>query len=119
VQKSPVVSGDTLRALLQLVAPFAPHLAEELWARLGETSSILYAPWPKFDPAKIASTETKLVFQINGRHRGDQLVPIGLTQDNAVELARKHPKVAPYLDGKVAKRVVYVPGKIINIIVEG
>jgi leucyl-tRNA synthetase len=119
VQKSPVVSRDTLRALLQLVAPFAPHLAEELWARLGETSSILYAPWPKFDPAKIASTETKLVFQINGRHRGDQLVPIGLTQDNAVELARKHPKVAPYLDGKVAKRVVYVPGKIINIIVEG
>ena len=119
VQKSSAVSRDTIRALLQLVAPFAPHLAEELWSRLGEKSSILHAPWPKFDPAKVASTETKLVFQINGRHRGDQLVPIGLSQDAAVELARKHPKVAPYLDGKPVKRVVYVPGKIINIIVEG
>ncbi len=61
----------------------------------------------------------KLVFQVNGRHRGDQLVSVGLTQEAALELAQAHPKVAPFFAGKLIKRVVYVPGKIINIIVEG
>jgi leucyl-tRNA synthetase len=75
-------------------------------------------PWPQFDPAKLASTEVKLVFQVNGKHRGDQLVPIGIAQDDAVSAARANPRVAPHLEGKTVKRVIYVPGKILNIVVE-
>ncbi len=118
LQKAPVVSRATVLAFVQLLAPFAPHLAEELWARLGEQPSIQNAPWPKFDPVRLTATEVKLVFQVSGKHRGDQLVPVGLTQDEAVALAKAHPRVAPHLEGKSIVRVVYVPGKILNIVVQ-
>jgi leucyl-tRNA synthetase len=118
VQKSPQVRRTTMLAFLQVLAPFAPHFAEELWERLGESPSIQGAPWPQVDTSKITSSEVKLVFQVNGRHRGDQLVPIGLSQDEAVQLARVHPRVGPHLDGKTLKRVVFVPGKILNLVAE-
>jgi leucyl-tRNA synthetase len=117
MQDAPAVSRATALAFLQLLAPFAPHIAEELWARLGEKPSILHAPWPAFDPAKLAESSVKLVFQINGKHRGDELVPVGLSQDAAVALAKKHPRVAPFLEGKPIQRVIYVPGRILNIVV--
>ena len=117
LQKAAPVRRGSLLKFLQLLAPFAPHVSEELWARLGETSSIALSSWPAFDPAKLTTTQAKLVFQINGKHRGDQLVPVGLSQEEALETARRHPKAAPYLEGKIIKRVVYVPGKIINIVV--
>ena len=121
LQKAPQVNRSTVLAFLQLLAPFAPHMAEELWARVGGgtvTTSILHATWPRFDEAKLASSEVKLVFQVNGKHRGDQLVNVGLSQDEAVAIARANPRVTPHLEGKVVKRVVYVPGKILNIVVE-
>jgi leucyl-tRNA synthetase len=117
IQKAPAVSKATALVFLQVLAPFAPHLAEELWSRLGGSSSILQAPWPQFDAAKLIVSEVKLVFQVNGRHRGDQLVPVGLTESEALKLAQTHPKVMPFTAGKSIKRVIYVPGKIINIVV--
>jgi leucyl-tRNA synthetase len=74
--------------------------------------------WPAFDSEKLASDEVKLVFQVNGKHRGDQLVPVGTNQNAALAFAKSHPRVAPYLEGKTAKRVIYVPGKILNVVVE-
>jgi len=118
VQKAPAVGRATMLAFLRLLAPFAPHLAEELWERLGEKASIQQAPWPSVDAAKIVASEVKLVFQVNGRHRGDQLVPVALPQDEAVRLAQAHPRVASYLDGKAIKRVIYVPGKILNVVTD-
>ena len=118
LQKAPAVSRASALTLLQLLAPFSPHIAEELWARLGATGSIMAAPWPQFDAAKLATTEVKLVFQVNGKHRGDQLVPVGLTQEAAVQLAQASASAAPFLAGKTVKRIVYVPGRILNIVVE-
>jgi leucyl-tRNA synthetase len=121
LQKAPQVSRSTVLSFLQLLAPFAPHLAEELWQRVGGgdgSASIQQASWPAFDAAKLATTETKLVFQVNGKHRGDQLVPVGLSQDDALAAARANSRVTPYLEGKNVKRVIYVPGKILNIVVE-
>jgi leucyl-tRNA synthetase len=120
LQKAPQVSRTTVLAFLQLLAPFAPHLAEELWARLGGgnvKSSIQATPWPRFDPARLTVTEVKLVFQVNGKHRGDQLVATGLPQDAAVALAQANLRVAPFLEGKTIARVIYVPGKILNLVV--
>ncbi len=116
-QRAPGVSPSTARAFLQLLAPFAPHLCEELWNRLGGAGSIQSAPWPAYDPAIVEAREVNLVFQVNGRHRGDQLVPLGLTQDEALKVALAHPKVAPYAAEGELKRVIYVPGKIINLVV--
>jgi leucyl-tRNA synthetase len=118
LQKAPVVSTGTAQVFLQLLAPFAPHITEEVWERLGGVGSIMHAPWPAYDPARLATTTTKLVFQVNGKHRGDQLVAVGLTQDAAVQLARENPKVAAHFDGKTIKRIVFVPGKILNIVAE-
>jgi len=94
----------TALAFLQLLAPFAPHLAEELWARHGEPPSISRAPWPVYDPARLVLEQAKLVFQVNGKVRGDQLVRVGLPQSDAVEFARAHPRLKPYLEGKSVKK---------------
>jgi len=118
LQKAPQASRGTVRAFLQLLAPLAPHIAEELWERLGGTPSVQNAPWPAYDPAKLVSSQVKLVFQVNGKHRGDALVPVGLSQTDAVALASGHEKVAPFVAGKALKRVIYVPGKILNLVVE-
>jgi leucyl-tRNA synthetase len=119
LQKAPAVKRSTALAFLQLLAPFAPHLAEELWERFGEKPSIQHAPWPTYDPAKLVASEVKLVFQVNGKHRGDALVPVGLPQADAVALASAHERVSPFIAGKPFKRIVYVPGKILNLVVEG
>ncbi|PTX94531.1 leucine--tRNA ligase [Opitutus sp. ER46] len=117
LQKAPAVSLDTASAFVRVLAPFAPHIAEELWARLGQTPSVQHAPWPVFDPARLASQEVKLVFQVNGKFRGDQLVPVGLTQEQAVEIAKANQRIIPHLQDKSIKRVIYVQNKILNIVV--
>ena len=75
-------------------------------------------PWPQFDAATLHSSEVKLVFQVNGKHRGDQMVAVGLSEADALATAHAHPRVAPHLEGKTIKRIVYVPGKILNLVVE-
>ncbi len=118
LQKAPAIQRETMLAFIQLLAPFAPHFAEELWSRFGQTGSVLHAPWPKFDPSKLVATEVKLVVQVNGKHRGELVVPVGTLQDRAYELAQKDVKISPHLAGKNVRRVVFVPGKILNIVVE-
>ena len=121
LQKAPHVSRRTMQTFLQLLAPFAPHLGEELWGRLGGApgaATIMNVPWPQFDAATLHSSEVKLVFQVNGKHRGDQMVAVGLSEADALATAHSHPRVAPHLEGKTIKRIVYVPGKILNLVVE-
>ncbi len=118
LQKAPRVNRRTMLVFLQLLAPFAPHVAEELWSRLGQPPSIQSAPWPRYDPAKLVQESFKLVFQVNGRFRGDELVPVGITEAEAVAVARQHPKVMPHLEGRSVKKVIFVPGRILNLVVE-
>lgn len=117
IQKCPQVPKSTLTILLQLLAPFAPHICEELWERLGGTPSVLDAAWPAFDAGKLVQDNVKIVFQVNGKFRGDQLVPIGLTEAQALEFAKNNPKVAGHLAGKEIKRLIFVANKLLNIVV--
>jgi len=117
MHKEQRVSRAAALAFVVLLAPFAPHIAEELWARLGAPGLASDAPWPAFDPAKISAAEVRLVFQVNGKHRGDRLVPVGLSQDQAVELARADARVSAFLANKAIGKVVYVPGRILNLVV--
>jgi leucyl-tRNA synthetase len=118
LQKAPAVPPAVALSFLQVLAPFSPHIAEELWARLGGKGSVMSAAWPTFDSRLLEKTEVKLVFQVNGKFRGDQLVPVGTTQDQALSLAKANSRVAPHLDGKKIVRVIFVPGKILNIVTE-
>jgi len=116
VQKAPHVERATILAFLQVLAPFAPHLSEELWSRLGGEGLAGAAPWPRYDPAKLAAAEVKLVVQVNGRHRAELLVPPDLPEAAALERASAHPKVVPFLQGATIRRVIYVPGRILNLV---
>jgi len=119
LQKAPTISLATARALVQLLAPFAPHIAEELWTRLGapNNGSVLDAAWPKHDPAKLVATEQKIVIQVNGKKRGELMLPVGATQDTALAAAKQNAEAAPHLNGKEIKKVIYVPGRILNLVV--
>jgi leucyl-tRNA synthetase len=102
--------------LVQLVAPFAPHVAEELWERLGHDGSVLDAGWPAFDPAVAAEDTIELVVQVNGKLRGKVTVPRDVTQDSAYAAALADPPIAKFVTG-APKKVIFVPGRLLNIVV--
>jgi leucyl-tRNA synthetase len=111
-----------MRTFLQLLAPFAPHLAEELWARLHGTfgqaaPSLTYAPWPKFDPSLLVESEVEIPVQVNGKLR--DVIRVAADADNATleAAAKAAPKVQPFLDGKTIKKVIIVPKKLVNLVV--
>ncbi len=119
-QKAERIARRDALAFLQLLAPLAPHIAEELWTRLGGATfapTLGLAAWPTFDPAKLVATEQKVVVQINGKKRAEILLPAGASEADATLAAQAHPDTLPYLAGKSVKRIIYVPGKILNIVV--
>ncbi|MGH7719290.1 MAG: leucine--tRNA ligase [Gemmatimonadaceae bacterium] len=102
--------------LVQLVSPFAPHIAEELWERLGHDASVFGSGWPAYDPALLAEETVELVVQVNGKVRGRITVPPDATQEQALAAALTEPSVAKFVRGEI-KKVVYVPGRLLNIVV--
>jgi leucyl-tRNA synthetase len=108
---------EALRALTLMLAPVVPFLAEELWERQGGAYSVHQQAWPSFDPALVAEETATLVVQVNGKLRDRIAVPLDIAEEAARELALASEKVAPFLDGKRPKKVVYVPGRLINIVV--
>ena len=109
-------SKDTATRFCQILAPFAPHFAEEVWERLGGTPSIVATPWPDFDEEKLVREEVTIVFQVNGKFRGDAKVSRNAQEAQVLDVARNHPRVVPHLAGKQIRKVIYVPGKILNIV---
>ena len=107
-----------MEPLVRLVAPFAPHMAEELWRRLGNRESIFDgANWPAFDPAKAAESQVKLAVQVNGKVRGTVSVPKGADREAVTALARAEPNVARHLEGMDIRRIIHVPDRLLNFVV--
>ncbi|HEV3494918.1 MAG TPA: class I tRNA ligase family protein, partial [Actinomycetes bacterium] len=102
-----------------LLAPFAPHLAEELWARLGRPYSVHSQPWPVPDPAALAAEEITLVAQVDGRRRDAVAAPAGLDRDQAVQLALASDNVRRHLGGRPPRQAVYVPDRLVNLVTRG
>ncbi len=107
---------EAVRTLNLLMAPITPFLAEELWARQGGGYSVHQQDWPTYDPARIVEETVTLIVQLNGKVRDRIEVPADISEQDARELAGASAKVAPYLEGKAPKKVIYVPGKLINIV---
>jgi leucyl-tRNA synthetase len=114
---------SALRTLLQVLNPFAPHLAEELWERLGfgENGSrpLSVEPWPTFDPALLIEDEIEIALQVNGKVRDKMVVKKEATKEEVEAAARASTKIAEWTTGKEIKKVVVVPGKLVNIVVAG
>ena len=105
--------------LAVMIAPFAPHMAEELWERLGHTESVFDgANWPAYDEAKTQETSVKLAVQVNGKLRATVEGSAGMEQDEAEAAARSDENVGRYLDSGALKRVIYVPDRLLNFVVE-
>ena len=108
--------SDVQRDLVLLLAPFAPHLAHELWEMLGEQGSLLRAPWPKYDPALAKEEEIEIPVQINGKLRGLIVVPVDSSKEVIQERALSDEKVKAAIAGKQLVKVIVVPGKLANIV---
>ncbi len=121
VKESGVVSDslwrEAISCFLLLLAPAAPHLAEELWNRTGHLYSIHNQPWPEYDKELAREEEITLVIQVNGKLRDKVLVPASITEAEAKELALSRERVKAYIDGKKLTRVIYVPKRVVNIVV--
>jgi leucyl-tRNA synthetase len=108
---------EALEKLVLCLSPFAPHLAEELWELLGHAPSVANAPWPQFDPALCVDDVLEIAVQVNGKVRGRAALPRDADEAAARAAALADPNVSKFLDGKQLKKLVYVPGKILNFIV--
>ncbi len=114
---SPADVRETLRALVLLLAPFAPFLSAELWERIGEEGSVLRTPWPVADPDRAREQEIEIPVQVNGKLVNVVTLPADATEDAIQAAALADEKVARRIDGKTPTKVIVVPGKLINIVV--
>jgi leucyl-tRNA synthetase len=121
VQQSNIVSGaawtEAIERLLLLLAPSTPHLAEELWDRTGHAFSIHNMKWPEWDEDLAREEEVTLVVQVNGKLRDRIPVSASITESEARELALGRDRVKAYVKDSDIRRLVYVPGRLINIVV--
>ena len=100
-----------------MLAPFAPYLAHELWEVLGEKSNLLREPWPTYDPALAKEDELEIPVQINGKLRGLIVVPATASEEEVWTAALANEKVKSLIAGKQIVKKIYVPGKLVNIVV--
>ncbi|MBM4263603.1 MAG: leucine--tRNA ligase [Deltaproteobacteria bacterium] len=122
-QEQPRAGGalikEGLETLIVLLAPFVPHVANELWEQLGHGETLDRVQWPTFSEAALEEEKLLVVVQVNGKVRGKITVPADVTQERIEKDALADPKVTGFLSGKKVQRVVYVPRRLVNIVVEG
>lgn len=113
--------GGTPRAavevMIKLISPFAPHLAEELWQRLGNDQSIVFSPWPEYDEAKTVEDTIMLILQVNGKLRDKLEVPRGLSREELERFAQESPKLQKHTAGLSVRKLIVVPDKLVNVVV--
>ena len=105
-----------IEGFVQLLAPIAPHIAEELWEILGNEGGISYVPWPTFDEAALVESEVEIVCQINGKVRAKLMVPVDSSKAALEELALANEQIKEHIAGKTVRKVIAVPNKLVNIV---
>jgi len=118
-QENRSVLRESIETTLRLLNPFAPHLTEELWERLGHKDMLIDQPQPVADPEALVRDVITIVVQVNGKLRGEVRVSPALAQEQVEELARTETKVAAHLAGKELVKTIFVPGKLVNFVVKG
>lgn len=116
--KESVRPKSAMENLTLMLAPFAPHLAEELWRILGHDDSLAYAPWPEADQEKLKIASVEVPIQVNGKVRAKIVMPVGIDKQHAQSLALNNERVAELLAGKEITKVVIIPGKMVNFVIK-
>ena len=117
--ESKKVWHEVLEKVILLIAPFAPHVADELWSDLGNTTLTFEEEWPAFDEKLTVENNFNLVLQVNGKVRDIVPAQVGISKDDAEKLAFSSEKVQKFVDGKEVVKVIVVPNKLVNIVVKG
>jgi leucyl-tRNA synthetase len=113
---NPCLLSEAIESLVLLMAPFTPHLSEEMWERLGKQGSTYHAEWPIFDPEIASEEEIELAVQINGKVRDHIKVPVDASEEMVKERALNCEKVAEASQGKIVRRIIVAPGKLVNVV---
>ncbi|MCM3113410.1 leucine--tRNA ligase [Lederbergia lenta] len=114
--KSNVLPKEYIEGFVKMLAPICPHIAEELWAKLGHESTLTYEAWPTYDETKLIDDVVEIVVQINGKVRSKMQVARDTTREQLTELAENDEKVKELIEGKTVRKVIAVPGKLVNIV---
>jgi leucyl-tRNA synthetase len=115
---NPAVVSEMIESLVLLMAPFAPHLGEEVWHEMGNTDSVYRAAWPAFDRTITAEDEITIAVQVNGKLRGTVTVPADADEAAVKAAAQANPKVSGQIRGMQFVKMIVVPGKLVNIVVK-
>ena len=110
------VNKAELKTLIALLNPVAPHMTEEIWRNLGETTDLAYAAWPQWDEKALVKSEVEIAVQVAGKIRGRIMIPADMTKDVAEKELVNHPEVQKILAGKTVMKVIFVPGRLVNFI---
>ena len=113
------LARETARNLLLMLAPFAPHITEELWSRLFAAGSVHQQKWPSYDEEALKVDEVEIVLQINGKVRGRIMLPAGADRAAMEQAAKENARVQELTAGKTIVKVICVPKKLVNIVVKG
>ena len=111
------VQKFSLKRLILLISPFAPHIAEQLWREIGENGSVFSEDWPVWDEEAAKEDEIQLVVQINGKVRAKLMVPAGLDDETLKEKAFDEPKIKEQMNGKPLRKVIVVKSRLVNIVI--
>jgi len=112
---APVVR-EAIEAVVRLLTPFVPHIAEELWSQLGHAEPLATGNWPRWDDAALVQDDLLIVIQVNGKVRGKVTVPAGLDEDGVRAAALAEPNVARFLEGMTLRKVIVIPGRLVNVV---
>jgi len=118
IQKQKTVRKSLMEKFVLILSPFAPHMAEEVWEKLNHKKSLAYETWPEFDEKLVVDNTFELVFSVNGKVRGKKEVAIDISEEDAVSAALKDEGVMRNVEGKEVIKKIYVPGKLVNIVVK-
>ncbi len=113
------IDKATLETLAITLAPFAPHLGEELWSNLGNQKSVFNGKWPTFEEQWLKDDEVEVAVQVNGKVRAKIVISAEATQEDAVSAAKDHPDTSVWIEGKEIMKTIYVPGRLVNLVVKG
>lgn len=105
-----------IEGLVQVFSCVCPFVGEEMWQKLGHEELLTYHPWPKVDATKLVKETVKLAVSVNGKMRDIMELPRDIAQEEAVALAKANPKIVPWIEGKTIKKIIFVPGRILNIV---